>query len=71
MSDSGRCRDCRWWEVRPQDRAFLAERYDEPEAGICRRAEQKDFGLFMYGYVSDAEIATRPDFGCVRFEAKR
>jgi hypothetical protein len=68
MSEMGRCRDCRWWNAEP-----LTD-FDETRGkvwGACLRVESSDSLAEAMGRdPGEGWLTTRPDFGCVQFEAK-
>lgn len=64
MSEMGRCRDCRWWDYR-------VPTLGPPEDGICQRVTtvaRADDRVWIWG--ENAQLMTRPGFGCVQFEAR-
>lgn len=76
--DMPRCRDCRWW-AKPAERPLevvMTEDYAafHDGAGQCDRAFRGGLspdGALAEEYFGYAGwLITRPDFGCVQFEAK-
>ena len=72
MPEVGFCRDCRWWESKPESEY-------QPLIGHFGFCDRISLGADMRatitfgGYFSDGNsnaLMTREDFGCVIFEAK-
>lgn len=58
----GRCRDCKWWDPPFTD--------DDTKYGICELAISDSDESMMRAFAPSSDVETKPDFGCVQFEAK-
>lgn len=67
----GTCRDCRWWRRVPR-----TERIWHRSSGDCLKLPHSlDLQIATEEYPDslglEPRVVTKPDFGCVLFEAKR
>lgn len=59
----GNCRDCRWWQSRPDVRSIVIQ-------GACERITVLPSKAVIEPSCDPPALITDPDFGCIQFEAK-
>jgi hypothetical protein len=71
------CKDCKWWEaVTEADIRAWSSGGEYRGMGVCERVNGEPFDKPRYegvlAFVNDhhAALMTRPEFGCVMFEAE-
>lgn len=62
-----RCRDCKWWTPLTNAPAWEGEWGD---CGAITETTTHGPAAIAWAHEEGAALFTRPDFGCVKFEAK-